>query len=138
MRLIGLILLAAATASADYTVDWSTMDAGAGRGTAGTFAMESTLGQIDAITGTTGAHVLRGGYWALVEEPLPLLRIFVFKENLILAWPDPSPGFVLQASPELLPATWTEVAIAPQIINGEKQVTWGPPTGRRFFRLRHP
>ena len=125
-------------ARAQYSIDWFTMDGGGGSGVAGTFAMDGTLGQIDAVIGTTGAHVLHGGYWALVDEPLPLLHIFHFKDNIILAWPDPSPGFVLQASPELLPATWTDVAIAPQIIDGEKQVTWGPPTSRHFFRLRRP
>jgi hypothetical protein len=133
-----LLLLLGAAARAQYTIDWQTMDAGAGSGSAGTFAMESTLGQIDATTGAAGAIAFRGGYWALVEEPLPLLRIFVFEEDLILAWPDPSPGFVLQATPELINPDWDDVPDIPAVVGGEKQVIWGPPTGRHFFRLRRP
>ena len=114
------------------------MDAGGGSGAAGTFAMQGTLGQIDTATGAAGSVVVVGGYWSLLDDPLPLLRIFHFKENIVLAWPDPSTGFALQTSPDLVTGSWTAVTIAPVIVGSEKQVTWGPPVGRHFFRLRRP
>ena len=132
------LLLLAASSHAQYTIDWSTMDGGGGSGSAGSFALEGTLGQIDATTGAAGAIGFRGGYWSLVDEPLPLLRIFEFAGDIILAWPDPSPGFVLQASPDLVPPGWNDVNIKPELIDGEKQIIWGPPVGSHFFRLHRP
>lgn len=138
MKPLALLLLTAATASAQYTIDWRSMDAGGGSGSAGTFAMNGTLGQTDAATGAAGGLVFLGGYWSLLGDPIPLLRIFRFKGDIILAWPDPSVGFVLQATPDLTPADWHDVAITPDIVEGEKQVIWGPPAGHHFFRLRRP
>lgn len=139
MKTLALLFLAAvASARAAYTLDWLTMDGGAGRGAAGSFAMQSTLGQPDIATGSAGSFVFVGGYWSLVDEPLPLLRIFQEKAGIVLAWPNPSDGFHLQTSPNLLPSTWADVAVQPVIVGSEKQVTWGQPSGQRFFRLRRP
>ena len=139
MKQFALLFLAAvATASAQYTIDWQTMDGGGGSGAASTFAMQGTLGQPDAFSGANGGIILLGGYWSLLDEPLPLLRIFFNGPAIVLAWPDPSPGFVLQASPNLLPTDWNDLRVPPVVVDGEKQVTWGPPVGRHFFRLRRP
>ena len=139
MKTLALLFLSAvATASAQYTIDWQTMDAGGGSGTAGAFAMSGTLGQFDATTGAAGTVIFLGGYWSLLDEPLPLLRIFRNGANIVLAWPNPSPGFSLQESPDLLASTWTAVSIAPVKVGSELQVTWGPPVGRHFFRLHRP
>jgi hypothetical protein len=142
MKTLPLLLFAAFTAVADaraqYTIDWSTMDGGSGSGTAGNFAMDGTLGQPDAAAGAAGSLALFGGYWALTDEVLPLLRIFRFNADIILAWPNPSQGFVLQETAELAAPDWNEVNIEPVIVGDEKQVNWGPPVDRHFFRLRRP
>jgi hypothetical protein len=114
------------------------MDAGGGRGTAGTFEMQGTLGQPDVASGSAGGAVFVGGYWSLIDEPMPLLRIFRVKEGIVLAWPNPSTGFHLQASPDLLPAKWTDVSIQPVVVESEMQFLWGQPSGRHFFRLTRP
>jgi hypothetical protein len=132
------LMICISAARAQYVIDWQTMDGGGGSGTAGIFAIDGTLGQIDAATGFADPIAFRGGYWSLVDEPLPLLRIFRFGGDLILAWPNPSPGFVLQATTDLVIGDWTLVNVEPEIVGDEKQVTWGPPTGRHFFRLRKP
>jgi len=100
--------------------------------------MNGTLGQIDATSGSAGSVVFLGGYWSAIAEELPLLRIFRFKGNIILAWPDPSFGFVLEATPDLVMPDWNEVVIDPVIVEDEKQVIWGPPVGNHFFRLHRP
>lgn len=138
MKLLAFLLLLAVAATAQYTIDWSTMDAGGSSGSAGTYAMSGTLGQLDATTGAAGSIAFRGGYWALVDEPLPLLRIFLFEDDIIVAWPDPSLGFTLLATPDLLVPDWQKVDIEPEIVGDEKQVIWGPPNGRHFFRLHRP
>ncbi|MGB8168245.1 MAG: hypothetical protein WCF18_12180 [Chthoniobacteraceae bacterium] len=132
------LLLSICQTSAQYLVDWSTMDAGAGSGSAGAFAMEATLGQPDAAFGAAGSFAFFGGYWSLPEEPLPLLRIFRVDADVVLAWPYPSTGFLLQTSPELLPPAWLDVATPPVTVGPENQVTWGPASVRRFFRLHRP
>ena len=79
-------------AHAQYVIDWSTMDGGGGSGNAGSFAMQGTLGQPDATTGTAGTVLFRGGYWSLLDEALPLLRIFRADANVVLACPIPRPA----------------------------------------------
>jgi hypothetical protein len=138
MKPLALLLLAAATAAAQYTIDWRTMDGGGGSGAAGTYAIQGTLGQPDTATGATGSIAFTGGYWSLLAEPLPVLRIFLDGPDIVLAWPDPSPGFQLQASPDLAPASWADVLAEPEIVDTEKQVVWGPPVDRHFFRLHRP
>ena len=134
-----LVLFAAvANAGAQYTIDWFTMDGGGGSGTAGSFAMGGTLGQIDATSGSAGSVVFLGGYWSAIAEELPLLRIFRFERNIILTWPDPSPGFFLEGTPDLVVPNWNKVPIDPVVVEDEKQVIWGPPVGNYFFRLHRP
>jgi hypothetical protein len=133
-----LFLATLATTHAQYSMTWSTMDGGGGGGTAGTFAMQGTLGQPDTASGTAGTITFMGGYWSHFDETLPALRIFRAGANIVLAWPNPSPGFALQASPEIVPPAWSVVTISPVRVGSEFQVTWGPPVGRYFFRLHRP
>jgi hypothetical protein len=100
--------------------------------------MHGTLGQPDAFSGAAGSVVFVGGYWSLLDEPIPLLRIFQTGADIVLAWPNPSPGFGLETSPDLVVPSWVPVTIAPVKVGSEFQVTWGPPSGRRFFRLHRP
>jgi hypothetical protein len=133
-----LFLVSAVSAHAQFKVDWSTMDGGGGSGTAGTYSMRGTIGQIDANTGSAGNVLFHGGYWSVPDEESPVLRIFRSGSLIVLAWPNPSPGFNLQASPGLNPSDWLNVSIAPTVVDKEKQVTWGRPDGAHFFRLHRP
>ena len=138
-HILTALALTLATARANFTLDWSTMDAGTGSGTAGTFAMQSTLGQPDAVTGSAGLFSFLGGYWSLPgeDEAAPELRMFRSGNNLVLAWPQSAPGWVLQSSTDLV--SWFAVAIAPTAVTGEYQVLWGPLSNSRvFFRLHRP
>jgi hypothetical protein len=133
-----LFFVAISAANAQYTIDWFTMDGGGGSGTAGTFAMSGTIGQLDATSGSAGNVVFLGGYWSVIAEELPILRIFRFNSNIVLAWPDPSTGFILETKADLFAPQWNEVSIEPKIVGTEKQVTWGVPVDKHFFRLHRP
>lgn len=143
MKTTALVFLAAiaitiAKASAQYTMDWHSMDGGVGSGTAGAYEMRGTLGQPDAFSRAAGATELRGGFWSLPDGELPALRIFVFNGDVILAWQKPAAGFVLQESPDLTKPTWADVPDPPMLVGGEWMLNWGPPDKRHFFRLRRP
>jgi uncharacterized repeat protein (TIGR03803 family) len=70
---------------------------------------------------------------------LPSLRIERSGLNAILvAWPHPSEGFLLQQNSNLGPAGWTSAGTPPVQVGGEWQVSISPATGNRFFRLHKP
>jgi len=72
-RLVGAAAVAscAATASAQYTIDWYTIDGGGGTSTGGVFSLSGTIGQPDAGTMSAGTTTLSGGYWSVAGGPAP-------------------------------------------------------------------
>lgn len=79
-----LLALAAAPASAQYDVDWHTVDGGGGRASGGAYVLHGTVGQADAdlvpqcsadggpaCAGAT--YVLTGGFWAGLLAPVQLV-----------------------------------------------------------------
>jgi len=64
--LIGAISLAAAVASAQYSIDWWTVDGGGRASTGGVYQVSSTVGQPDAGVMSGGQFTLIGGFWAVV------------------------------------------------------------------------
>lgn len=60
------------------------------------------------------------------------------RTNSLLAWANPSTGFVLQENPGLTSVGWTNSQFLPQIVGGRKQISLAPTNGSRFFRLVHP
>jgi len=143
-RIIPLLILAAAlnTASAQYAIDWFTLDGGGGQSSGGAYTLHGTIGQPDAAISSGGNYTLHGGFWsalAVVQtEGAPSLRILHSGANVILAWPNPSTGFQLQESPSLTVPNWTDVNTAPGTVGDEKQVSQSLAPGTRFYRLRKP
>ncbi len=61
---IALFAAAAATASAQFSIPWSTVDTGGGVSVGGAFSVEGTAGQHDVGTGQSGgAFCLVTAYW---------------------------------------------------------------------------
>ncbi len=137
-----LLFLAVLNASAQYAIDWFTLDCGGGQSSAGSYTLQGTIGQSDATTSSGGAYTLQGGFWSasgvVQTETAPTLRILRSGPNVTIAWPNPSTGFQLQESPSLAFPNWTDVNTAPGIAGDERQVnqTLNPDT--RFYRLRKP
>ena len=57
------VTLLAATARAQYSIPWSTIDGGGGASTGGSFSLTGTIGQHDAAAQSGGTFVLGGGFW---------------------------------------------------------------------------
>lgn len=134
--------LLAAPASAQYAIDWFTLDGGGGQSSGGAYTLQGTIGQPDAGSLSGGSFTLHGGFWnafAFVQtEGPPTLRILRNGANVTLAWPNPSVGFQLQESPSLTAPNWTDVNTAPGIVGDERQVSQTLNPGTRFYRLRKP
>ena len=130
------------SASAQYQMDWFTLDGGGGQSSGGAYTIHGTIGQPDAATSSGGAYTLQGGFWSTFglgpTEGVPSLRIVLSGTNVTLAWPNPSTGFQLEESPNLVTPIWTNANVAPGIVGGEKQVNQPLASGTRFFRLRKP
>jgi hypothetical protein len=63
-----LLLLLTVTASADYEIDWHTIDGGGGVSSGGTYIVRGTIAQPDAAYSANDNYELLGGFWP--GEPL--------------------------------------------------------------------
>ena len=98
-----------------------------------------------------GAVVSRSGHYAFAANPgrdlvanfgLEIPSTTVTRGvggELILEWLTPLPGWVLEESPDLSEDSWTESPAEVQTDGELHQASTTPsPSGRRFFRLKHP
>lgn len=90
----------------------------------------------------TGAHAAGAAYlYALTYSDVPNLKFDRIGGNLLLSWPRPSTGFVLETTTGLAapPGTnvWTQVPLPYQTNATEISVTVTPATNQ-FFRLHQP
>jgi hypothetical protein len=140
-----LILLAwrEVAAAQSFAIDWHTIDGGGGTSAGGGYSLSGTIGQPDAGTMSGGGFSLAGGFWGIisaVQTPgAPLLTIGRTQPNAVMvSWPSPSTGFVLQQNGDINTANWTT---APQAVtdNGtNKFILVNPVTGHRLYRLFKP
>ena len=135
----------AATASAqNYNIDWFTIGGGSGTSTGGVYAVTGTIGQPDASGPmTAGNYSLTGGFWSLLTVvPTPGARrlsiTLTSTSGVIISWPSPSAGFVLQQNASLATLNWVAPS-EPINDNGTNRfIIVNPPTGNRFYRLSTP
>src|SRR4026207_502216 len=98
---------AIAQSGGPYTLNWFTIDGGGGTSTGGVYSLSGTIGQPDAGRLSGGAYTLEGGFWGIVlaiQQP-GAPRLDVRRGTLgsvIIAWPFPSTGFVLEETPTLV------------------------------------
>lgn len=129
----------AASLHAQYTIDWHTIDGGGGTSAGGAYSVSGTIGQPDAgTTMTNGQYSVTGGFWVLptvVQVPdAPRLTITpAAPGQATISWTPNTPGFVLQESPSLSAADWTNTP------SGPTNPTTIPATApTRFYRLFKP
>lgn len=68
----------------------------------------------------------------------PALTIFSTGTNtVVIAWPAPSTGFLLEQSSSLAPANWTTVTNVVGVFAAENQVVLVPSAASQFYRLRN-
>ena len=139
-------LTAGLNAGAQSAIDWFTLDAGGGAQSSARYVINSTAGQTDV--GTTflnsANYRIIPGFWALEDigpaTGLPELSIALSGVNVVLSWPSPSTGFVLQHTDSLnvLPAVWSDT---PGLVSDNgflKSLTLPHNLSKRFYRLRRP
>lgn len=131
------LLLVVRAHAGTNSINWSSIDGGAGSSTGGVFMVTGTVGQPDAhgfMAG--GSYSVAGGYWALpvtvAAVGVPTVNIVRAAPGLaIISWPTNTTGFVLQEATSLTPANWTNSlsgATNPIVVPAT------PPL--RFYRLR--
>ena len=66
-----LLVLLPATAHAQFSIDWYTIDGGGGTSSGGVFELSGTIGQPDAsvVAGTGGGFECLGGFWGVAGNP---------------------------------------------------------------------
>ena len=125
----------------NYAIDWFTIDGGGGTSSGGNFSLSGTIGQPDANPQSMagGNFSVTGGFWSLlaIQTPnAPTLTIQLTSTNTVLVmWPSPSTGFILQENGDLNSGNWTS---SPESVNDNgtsRLVIVNPPAGNRFYRL---
>ncbi len=137
--IIGSALIAA-SAQAQYSIDWYKVAGGGGTSTGGVYSVSGTIGQADAGTMSGGNYSLTGGFWSIiaaVQTPgAPLLTTYYTTTNtVVVSWPSPSTGFTLQQTSSLTTPNW---AAPPQTVVDDgttKSIVVNPPVGSRYYRL---
>jgi hypothetical protein len=90
---------------------------------------------------TGGNYSLDGGFWAIIAAEqtagAPLLTITRTATNtVVVSWPFPSTGFVLQETSTLLAPNWV-ASTDPVSTDGARNfITISHPAGSRFYRLK--
>jgi hypothetical protein len=131
---------------AQYDLSWHKIAGGGGNSSGGGYTVSGTIGQHDA-SGTLsgGSYQLVGGFWSLISVVSavnsPLLSIkHTGSSQVIVSWPAPSTGFVLQQSTNLTRTNnWVTSGYSVTTAGGTNYITIAPPPGEAlYFRLVNP
>ena len=137
LLLFGLLLATAGLAQ-QYSIGWYKISGGGGTSANGPYAVTGAIGQPDAGPAMSGGNYsVTGGFWSLiaVQTPgAPLLSITAAGNEVIVSWPAPSTGYLLQTNSGLNPAAWGGCG---GTVNNNS-AAMSPPRGNVFFRLFHP
>jgi hypothetical protein len=130
-------------ASAQYTVDWWSVDGGGGQSTDGVYTVSGTAGQPDAGQMSGGNYTVSGGFWSLltvVPTPgAPSLAVTRTTTNtVVISWPSPAAGWNLEQNTNLTSATWVTPAESVTDDGSTKSIIVNPAAGNRFYRLHKP
>ena len=132
------------TAHAQFAANWSTIDGGGGTSTGGAYALSGTVGQPDVGRATGGNYTLAGGFWSIIPDGLPPLKVKKRAGQLVLSWRAGATAVTVQSATQLAPGggDWADFAANPVQVGDEFELTIGPvltpPNPIRFFRLRSP
>ena len=139
---LALALLTPALRAQTYSIDWYKISGGGGTSTGGVYAVSGTIGQPDASGAMSGGNYsVTGGFWSLIQvvqtPGAPLLTVTHSGNQVIVSWPSPSTGFVLQQNANLANTNgWSTYGGTVNDDGTTKSVSLTPPTGNLFFRLK--
>src|SRR5262249_55939913 len=99
-----------------FKIDWFTVDGGGGTCTGGGYRGGGSIGQFDSGAMTSANYSLVGGFWSIFApqgDVVPPLAAALSSQEVIISWPLPANGWVLEQAPELasVPAltSWSQV-----------------------------
>lgn len=123
-----------------YDLSWFTIDGGGNISTGATHSVTGTIGQPDAGMVSGGNYSLAGGFWGFAGNStapiiVPTLDIRLSFPNVILSWPAPSTGFVLEQSTGVGSPVWTVVGATVIVVGDRNTVTLPASATTRLFRL---
>jgi hypothetical protein len=101
------------------------------------FAIRESSFQGDIYVDDVRVTTTFGEALGILPPPSVSLRIFRSGGDVVISWPSPSSGYVLQSTLSLSPTNWQDVAQTPVVVGNEKFVTNSSPTGNAFFRLKN-
>ena len=151
MRTIQSLLLAALACwlggnalAQSYSINGFKIAGGGGASANGPYSLSGTIGQHDAGGPmTNGPYSLECGFWTLyaVQMPgAPTLTVTRTNNTVVVSWPLPASGYVLEwtnALPQVA-APWPQIPPPYQTNGGNLQFIEPSPTGNKFYRLHKP
>ena len=149
MKYLFCITLAALTlertASAQFDINWFSIDSGGGTSAGGQFVVNGTVGQPDAAHALTGGlFKLQPGFWSgitVLQAPgAPVLRITLIGGGLaVLSWPVNVTGFMPQECSNLAqPNGWSPTP-QPVVDTANEHTVTVPAIGvTKCYRLMKP
>jgi len=144
-QIIAMALLAATLpVFGAANINWFTLDAAGEAQFSANYLVNFTAGQNDVAgaTLTSARYKLMPGFWALEDlgpaTGRPELLIVLSGGDVILSWPSPSPGYVLEQTDsfDVLPASWSNTPGAVSDNGILKSITISHSVAKRFYRLR--
>ena len=127
----------------NFTVNGFGFSSGGGRSMAGHYSVSSTIGQPEAGFYQSETYALEAGLmgvYGLVQMPnAPLLIMASSEAGMVIYWPAPADGFVLEETGILgTSPLWAPVAYDHQTNGTHIAITIPDSVGNRFFRLHKP
>jgi hypothetical protein len=125
-------------------VDRFAVHSGGVTSTGSVYAVTGAIGQSDAGSMSGGNSTLAGGFWsviAAIQTPgAPYLTVTHGNQAVIVSWPLPADGWVLETASALphFDVPWTQIPPPYKTSGANLQFIESLPGGHKFFRLRKP
>lgn len=140
---VSLVMAAGSARAQNYSIDWYKIAGGGGTSSNGQYTLSGTIGQHDAGGPMTGGNYsLTGGFWSLISVVqtvgAPTLTVSRVGANVVISWPSPSTGFLLQQNSSVTSTPgWVTSGYTISDDGTNKSITIpGPTSGNLFFRLK--
>lgn len=140
--LMGVVGSAVSVLAQSYSIDWFNIAGGGGTSTNGEYSLTGTIGQADAGGVMTGGNYsITPGFWSLITvvptPGAPLLSITNVSNGVVVFWPSPSTGFILQQTGDVGdPGSWSNYSRTITDDGTNKSVIISVPVGNQLFRLK--